>query len=136
MSPFNMPLNRSFTPRAEARSAIDAVAEWPTVTSLCRAATLVAAALLAACAATTQVTVTPPVQAPVCEPMAPGPVTVLWRTRWRADQKDVAEREAAAAQGIARFVADGAASPHPPSPAPPTKARPSTCRPVPPGCWC
>lgn len=63
--------------------------------------------LLAACAATTQVTVTPPLQAPVCEPKAPGPVTVLWRTRWRADQKDVAERVAAAAQGIARFVSDG-----------------------------
>lgn len=107
MSLFNMPLNLTFTPRAEARSDIGAATEWATVAALCRAATLVVAALLAACAPTTQVTVAPPVQAPVCEPMAPGPVTVLWRTRWRADQKDVAEREAAVAQGIARFMADG-----------------------------
>ena len=68
---------------------------------------LVAGVLLAACAATTQVTVTPPDQAPVCAPASNGPVAVFWRTHWRADQKDVPEREAAAKQGIQRFVADG-----------------------------
>ena len=66
---------------------------------------LVAGVLLAACAATTQVTVTPPDQAPVCAPAANGPV--FWRTKWRADQKDVPEREAAAKQGIQRFFAGG-----------------------------
>lgn len=68
---------------------------------------LVAGVLLAACAATTQVTVTPPDQAPVCAPAANGPVAVFWRTQWRADQKDVPEREAAAKQGIQRFFAGG-----------------------------
>ena len=68
---------------------------------------LVAGVLLAACAATTQVTVTPPDQAPVCAPASNGPVAVFWRTQWRADQKDVPEREAAAKQGIQRFFAGG-----------------------------
>lgn len=66
-----------------------------------------ATALLCACTATTQVTLTPPDPAPVCAPAAHGPVAVFWRTQWRADQKDVPEREAAAKQGIQRFVADG-----------------------------
>ena len=72
-------------------------------------ALLGAAALLGGCAgtATTQVTITPPDPAPVCAPAASGPVAVFWRTQWRADQKDVTEREAAAAQGIQRFFADG-----------------------------
>jgi hypothetical protein len=77
--------------------------------SLPLVASLVAAALLGACAgtATTQVTLTPPDQAPVCQPQAALKASVLWRTQWRADQKDVPEREAAAAQGITRFFADG-----------------------------
>ena len=72
-------------------------------------ALLGAAALLGGCAgtATTQVTITPPDPAPVCAPAASGPVAVFWRTQWRADQKDVTEREAAAAQGIQRFFSDG-----------------------------
>ena len=72
-------------------------------------ASLVAAALLGACAgtATTQVTLMPPDQAPVCQPQAALKASVFWRTQWRADQKDVPEREAAAAQGINRFFADG-----------------------------
>ena len=77
--------------------------------SLPLVASLVAAALLGACAgtATTQVTLTPPDQAPVCQPQAALKASVFWRTQWRADQKDVPEREAAAAQGINRFFADG-----------------------------
>jgi hypothetical protein len=77
--------------------------------SLPLVASLVAAALLGACAgtATTQVTLTPPDQAPVCQPQAALKASVFWRTQWRADQKDVPEREAAAAQGITRFFADG-----------------------------
>ena len=77
--------------------------------SLPLVASLVAAALLGACAgtATTQVTLTPPDQAPVCQPQAALKASVFWRIQWRADQKDVPEREAAAAQGIQRFFADG-----------------------------
>jgi hypothetical protein len=72
-------------------------------------ASLVAAALLGACAgtATTQVTLMPPDQAPVCQPQAALKAAVLWRTRWRPDQKEVPDREAAAAQGVTRFFADG-----------------------------
>lgn len=72
-------------------------------------ASLVTAALLGGCAgtATTRVTLTPPDPAPVCQPQAAVKASVLWRTQWRADQKDVPEREAAAAQGINRFFADG-----------------------------
>lgn len=77
--------------------------------SLFLGASLVTAALLGACAgtATTRVTITPPDQAPVCQPQAALKVSVFWRTQWRADQKDVPEREAAAAQGFTRFFADG-----------------------------
>jgi hypothetical protein len=70
------------------------------------AASLVAAALLGACASTTRVTLTPPAQEPVCQSQAAVKAAVLWRTRWRADQKDVTEREAAAGQGITRFFAE------------------------------
>ena len=75
--------------------------------SLPLVASLVAAALLGACAgtATTQVTLTPPDQAPVCQPQAALKASVFWRIQWRADQKDVPEREAAAVQGITRFFA-------------------------------
>jgi len=77
--------------------------------SLPLVASLVAAALLGACAgtATTQVTLMPPDQAPVCQPQAALKAAVLWRTRWRPDQKEVPDREAAAAQGVTRFFADG-----------------------------
>jgi len=63
------------------------------------------AALLGACASTTTVTTSPAGQAPVCQPQSALKATVLWRTRWRPDQKDVPEREAAAAQGITDFFA-------------------------------
>ncbi len=62
-----------------------------------------AAALLSACAST-DVTLTPPQQTPVCNPAAAA--RVLWTTRWRPDQKDVAARETAAAQGLVRFFAE------------------------------
>ena len=49
--------------------------------SLPLVASLVAAALLGACAgtATTQVTLTPPDQAPVCQPQAALKASVFWR---------------------------------------------------------
>jgi hypothetical protein len=64
------------------------------------AACLVACALLAGCASTT-VTVTPSPQAPVCDRRAAA--LVLWAAEWRQDQKDVAERDAAAAAGLGEF---------------------------------
>lgn len=60
---------------------------------------------LAGCAASTRVAWTPADQAPVCQPGATPRAAVLWRTQWRPDQKDVPEREAAAAQGMAAFLA-------------------------------
>lgn len=60
----------------------------------------VACALLAGCASTT-VTVTPSPQAPVCDRRAAA--LVLWAPEWRPDQKDVAERELAAAEGLGEF---------------------------------
>lgn len=71
-----------------------------------RVTALAAGALLGACTATTQVTLTPPAQSAICQPQAALKVLVLWRTQWRPDQKDLREREAAAAQGITRFFAD------------------------------
>ena len=65
----------------------------------------VCAAVLAACASTTgttTVTLTPSPQAPVCDRTATA--LVLWAPQWRPDQKDVAQREAAAAAGLARFI--------------------------------
>jgi hypothetical protein len=56
---------------------------------------------LGACASTTTVGITPSPQAPVCASTAPA--RVLWTTQWRADQKDVPAREAAAAQGVSAF---------------------------------
>jgi hypothetical protein len=57
--------------------------------------------LLAACAASTRVTLTPSPQVPVCQKSASA--LVLWGTKWRPDQKDVPEREAAASAGIDLF---------------------------------
>ncbi len=57
--------------------------------------------LLAGCA-TTQVTVNPPAQAPVCAPAMPA--LVQWSTQWRPDQKDVPEREKAAEAGLHKFL--------------------------------
>ncbi len=66
---------------------------------------LAACALLTACASTT-VSFHPAAPEPWCDPSANA--AVLWATRWRADQKDVAAREAAAAVGLSDFFADGA----------------------------
>lgn len=63
-------------------------------------ASVAAFALLAGCASTT-VTVTPSPQAPVCDRRAAA--LVLWAPEWRPDQKDVAEREVAAAEGLGEF---------------------------------
>ncbi len=65
-------------------------------------AQLAACALISACASTT-VTVTPTVQAPLCDRSATA--LVLWAPHWRPEQKDVAAREAAAASGLADFLA-------------------------------
>src|SRR5215207_6860562 len=56
---------------------------------------------LAGCASTT-VTMNPSPQAPVCERAATA--LVLWAPEWRSDQKDVAQREAAAATGLKNFL--------------------------------
>jgi len=60
------------------------------------------AVLLAGCASTV-ITLTPSPQAPVCERSATA--LVLWAPEWRAEQKDAAEREAAAAAGLKDFFA-------------------------------
>jgi hypothetical protein len=62
-----------------------------------------AAVLLAlgGCAATTTAQLSPAPQAPVCGKSTTA--VVFWTTRWRADQKDVPAREAAAADGINAF---------------------------------
>jgi len=53
------------------------------------------------CASTTTFQLTPAPQDPVCKRSATA--EVFWVTRWRADQKDVAARETAAAAGIGQF---------------------------------
>ena len=60
------------------------------------------AVLLAACAST-NVTLSPSPQAPVCDRSASA--LVLWAPQWRPDQKDVAAREEAAASGLSSFFA-------------------------------
>lgn len=64
------------------------------------ASCLVAGVMLAGCASTT-VRVTPSPQAPVCDPRSAA--LVLWAPEWRPDQKDVVQREAAAASGLDEF---------------------------------
>lgn len=56
---------------------------------------------MSACAGTT-VSLSPSPQAPVCD--ATATALVLWAPRWRADQKDVKDREAAAERGLADFL--------------------------------
>lgn len=63
-------------------------------------ATIVAGTVMSGCAATT-IAVTPSPQSPVCD--RDFSALVLWMPRWRPDQKDVPEREAAAAQGLQTF---------------------------------
>lgn len=69
---------------------------------LARMALAVATLQLAACASTV-VTLEPSPQAPVCT--GDGSALVLWAPRWRPDQKDIAEREAAAERGLGSFFA-------------------------------
>lgn len=65
---------------------------------------LMTVSLLAGCAATTSLTLTPSPQPAICQR---GPerinAVVLWGTKWRVDQKDVTDRETAAKDGISRF---------------------------------
>jgi len=56
---------------------------------------------LGGCASTTTVQLNPAPQAPVCE--ISKVALILWRTQWRADQKDVPDREAAATDGLGEF---------------------------------
>lgn len=70
------------------------------------AAAMAIAVLLGACTSTTTVTTSPAGQAPVCQPQSALKAAVLWQTRWRSDQKDVPEREAAVQQGIGDFFAN------------------------------
>lgn len=60
------------------------------------------AVLLAGCASTV-VTLTPSPQAAVCDRSATA--LVLWAPEWRAEQKDAADREAAAEKGLKDFFA-------------------------------
>ena len=64
---------------------------------------LLAAALLAVggCASTTTAQLSPSPQEPVC--VASATALILWKPQWRADQKDVLAREAAAADGLSQF---------------------------------
>jgi len=56
---------------------------------------------LSGCTATTSSRLIPSPQAPVCQSNAKA--LILWATQWRADQKDIAARESAAALGIGEF---------------------------------
>jgi hypothetical protein len=59
-------------------------------------------ALLGGCVSTTTVVLTPSPQLPVCDRTATA--LVLWAPQWRPDQKDVAQREEAAATGFEDFL--------------------------------
>jgi hypothetical protein len=56
---------------------------------------------LCGCAAVTTAELTPAPQAPVCA--GARQALILWAPQWRPDQKDVAAREAAAADGLGAF---------------------------------
>lgn len=58
---------------------------------------------LAGCAST-KVETSGPADRPLCR--ADVSALVVWEPKWRPDQKDVAEREAAAQRGIERFFTD------------------------------
>ncbi len=62
------------------------------------AATLFA---LGGCASTTTADLKPAPQEPVCGESTKA--VILWTTQWRADQKDIPAREAAAAEGLSKF---------------------------------
>ena len=56
---------------------------------------------LSGCGTTTTVQISPSPQTPVCA--AASSAKILWTTEWRMDQKDVSDRELAAANGLDRF---------------------------------
>lgn len=60
-----------------------------------------ACAVLSGCA-TTMVHLTPPLQTPVCD--SARSALVLWAPQWRPDQKNIPEREEAAAAGLKEFL--------------------------------
>lgn len=61
------------------------------------------AVVVTGCASTVTVNITPSIDGTLCRPdMA---AEVWWGTQWRADQKDVSLRDAAAEQGIQAFLA-------------------------------
>lgn len=63
-------------------------------------------ATLAACATTSvEITGTPSREALCQSPRPTEKTLVVWSTRWRADQKDKEQREAAAEQGLQAYVA-------------------------------
>ncbi len=66
-------------------------------------------ACIAGCASTT-VTFSPDPQAAVCSDNATA--LVLWAPQWRADQKDVPDREAAAATGLQTFFSSSGCFAH------------------------
>jgi hypothetical protein len=66
-------------------------------------AALVAVVALGACVSTTTVQLAPSPQPSVCQSTANA--LVLWAPQWRPNQKDISEREAAAADGITQFFA-------------------------------
>lgn len=57
---------------------------------------------VAGCASTVTVDITPSIDRTLCRPDVAA--EVWWTTRWRADQKDVPLRNAAAEQGIQQFL--------------------------------
>ena len=56
---------------------------------------------VSACTSTTTAQLNPSPQEPVCAVSATA--LILWKPEWRADQKDVLAREAAAADGLSQF---------------------------------
>lgn len=56
------------------------------------------------CASTTTSQLVPSPQSPVCQSSAKA--LILWMPQWRPDQKDVHERETAAAEGMTQFFAN------------------------------
>ncbi|CRI67222.1 exported hypothetical protein [Thiocapsa sp. KS1] len=58
---------------------------------------------LVGCASTTTAHLNPAPQEPICGRSTKA--VILWTTQWRADQKDIPAREAAAAEGLSKFFA-------------------------------
>jgi hypothetical protein len=71
-----------------------------------RLAALLAAVMAAGCASTTVQTTGNALKAPLCVPGRTLPVAVYWLPRWRYEQKEREQREAAAQKGLDDFLAD------------------------------